>query len=388
MLVGGGLGSQRCAETLRREGYAGAIRIVCAEPHPPYDRPPLSKALLTGSVTADALSYHTAAWYHERDVDLLIGTAAVSLRLGERSLALSDGSSLRYEKLLVATGARPRMLPQFEFHENVSVLRTLNDAVSLREVLTRGPRLAIVGGGFIGLEVAATARHLGIQTNLIEADRAPLNAVLGPVLADWFRELHESEGVRVHAGVTVNSVIGEREATALVLSDGTTVETDHVLVGVGVRPAVSWLEDSGLATATGVLADADGRTGASDVFAVGDAAATWHAEAGRHLPGSHWEAAARQATRAAQRMLGRSPRPSAPPSFWSDQYGLRIQYVGHRGAEELLRIDRSGDPRSFIAWFGRADLPVAAVLVNRPRELPAARTAIGRSTHELSGTGR
>ena len=376
VIAGGGLAGQRCAETLRRSGYEQEIKMVCSEPRRPYDRPPLSKELLAGAERDAELPFRPEQWYRDQKVDLLLGLSAERLAPAERRIELSDGSSLNYDKLLIATGGRPRTLTILSGYENVSVLRSLDDAVLLREVLASRPRLAVVGAGFIGLEVAATARRLGVDVTLIEAAACPLESVLGQKLGAWFQQLHAAEGVDVRTGVTVERVDANGAARTLILSDGSVVPVDHVVVGTGIEPDVAWLTDSGLDAARGVAVDVHGRTAVEDVFAAGDAAATFDESSRRHVPGSHWEAAGRQGARAARAMLGLDPGAAPATSFWTDQYGLRIQYVGRAQSADSLRIDGDPDRRDFTATFSRAGRAVAALLVNRPRSLPAARKLI------------
>ena len=376
IIAGGGLAAQRCAEALRRGGYDGALRMVCAEPERPYDRPPLSKEALTDPVRDSALPYRSAEWYADNEIDLLLGVAAAGVAPAQHRLSLADGSRLRYRRLLIATGGRPRTVPVLAGYDNVSVLRTLHDARMLREVLASRPRLAVVGAGFIGLEIAATARRLGIEVTIIEAAPCPLAGILGPELGGWFHRLHAAEGADVRCAVTVDRVESAGAVRALVLSDGTTVETDHVVVGVGIAPEIEWLEGTALHDRGGIPVDVHGRTAIDDVFAAGDAAATFDASSGRHLPGSHWEAAGRQGARVARLMLGQDPGPAPLTSFWTDQYGLRIQYVGRRGAAETVEFDGDPESRNFTAIFSHAGAAVAALLVDRPRSLPAARQLI------------
>jgi 3-phenylpropionate/trans-cinnamate dioxygenase ferredoxin reductase component len=376
VIVGGGLAGQRCSETLRRSGYEGAIRMVCAEERAPYDRPPLSKQLLIGSVTAESLAYRPAAWYEQHGIDLLLGVRATALQPAERRLSLGTGAALRYARLLIATGSRPRTLPGLAGYDNVSVLRTVGDAIGLRDALATRPRLVVIGAGFIGQEVAASARALGAQVTMIEAARCPLEGVLGLRLGGWFTGLHRAEGVEVITGTTVDRVVGNGHVERLRLSNGRMVGADHVVAGVGVRTDTDWLASSGLESRAGVPVDPAGRTTIGTIFAAGDAAATYDSVLGRHVPGSHWEAAGRQGTRAARAMLGLDPGPAPLTSFWTDQYGLRIQYLGRANPADQLEID--GDPaaRCFTATFVRAGRPVAALLVDRVRSLPALRELI------------
>ncbi len=375
-IAGGGLAGQRCAETLRREGYERAIRVVCSEPYRPYDRPPLSKQLLTDSAHDADLPYRSAEWYQEQAVELLVGVSATGLDPAEHRLSLSDGSALRFEQLLIATGGRPRTLPILAGYDNVSVLRTLDDARVLREALASEARLAVIGAGFIGLEIAATARQLGVEVTLVEAASSPLLGVLGAKLGAWFQRLHESEGVHVRTSVRVDRVDSNGSVRALRLSDGSVVDADHVVVGTGIDPDVGWLSGSGLDVSRGVPVDIHGRTEIQHVFAAGDAAATFDEGCGCHVPGSHWEAAGRQGARAARAMLGLDPGAAPLTSFWTDQYGLRIQYVGQGRLADSIEIDGDLVARNFTAVFSRAGRGVAALLVNRPGSLPAARKLI------------
>jgi len=376
VIVGGGLAGQRCAEALRRSGYEGPIRMVCAERRAPYDRPPLSKQVLTGSVTAESLAYRPVAWYEQHEVDLLLGIRATALRPAERRLSLCTGSALRYARLLIATGSRPRTLPVLAGYDNVSVLRTVDDAIALRDALATRPRLAVIGAGFIGQEVAASARALGAPVTMIEAAGCPLEGVLGPRLGCWLTELHRAEGVEVITGTTVDRVVGNGRVERLHLSDGHVVEADHVVAGVGVGSDTDWMTGSGLESRIGIPVDHDGRTAIDTIFAAGDVAATFEPLLGRHVPGSHWEAAGRQGTRAARAMLGLEPGAVPLTSFWTDQYGLRIQYLGRAQPADEVEIDGEPALRSFTATFVRAGRPVAALLVDRVRSLPVLRELI------------
>jgi NADPH-dependent 2,4-dienoyl-CoA reductase/sulfur reductase-like enzyme len=375
VIAGGGLAAQRCTETLRAQGYDGAIRIVCGEPHPPYDRPPLSKELLTGELPEGGLVLRPPSWYEERRVDLLLDTRAVRLDPVRRELELSRGRPLRFDAVLIATGSRARMLPALDGYDNVGVLRTLDDALALRHALAPGSRLAVVGAGFIGLEAASSATAVGAQVTILEALDAPLAGVLGTQLGRWFADLHRAEGATVLLGTRVESVRGRRRVRALELADGRRVACDQVLVGVGVDPDTRWLEGAGL-DAGGVPVDPQGRTAAPDVYAAGDAALVYEPALARHLRTDHWEAAARQGVAAGRAMLGLAPARTPLPSFWSDQYGTRIQYVGRAAEADRIAID--GDPGSldFEATFTAAGVPVAVLLVGRPRALADARRRV------------
>jgi 3-phenylpropionate/trans-cinnamate dioxygenase ferredoxin reductase component len=372
VIAGGGLAAQRAAETLRRRGYEGRVRMICAEPHRPYDRPPLSKEVLAG-VEHGAL--RPASWYEEHGVELELGVAAAGLDCRRRRVTLADGRELHYDRLLIATGSRPRRLALLDGYVNVHTLRTLDDAHALRAALADGGRLVIVGAGFIGQEVAAAAARGGVQATIVEAADAPLQALLGTEVGAWFAQLHRSQGVEVLLGAGIVAAHGTRRVDALTLRDGRRLACDHVVVGIGVDPDLGWLAGSGLDT-TGVTVDADGRSAAPDVFAAGDAAATYDPILRRHVPGGHWESAARQGVAAARAMLGHEPQRSAPASFWSDLYDTRVQYLGNARIADRAAID--GDPaaRDFTITFSRDGAPVAVLLVGRPHELPNARALL------------
>ena len=348
---------------------------MCGEAHPPYDRPPLSKELLTGDLPEGGLALRPPSWYEERRVDLLLETRAIRLDPVRRELELSRGRPLRFDALLIATGSRARMLPALEGYDNVGVLRTLDDALALRRALAPGSRLSVVGAGFIGLEVASSAAAMGAQVTILEALNAPLEGVLGSQLGQWFADLHRAEGVTMLLGARIERVRGRRRVRALELADGTSVACDHILVGVGVEPDTHWLNRAGPA-AGGVPVDPQGRTAAPDVYAAGDAALIFEPALARHLRTDHWEAAARQGVAAARAMLGLEPARTPLPSFWSDQHGVRIQYVGRAAAGDRIAID--GDPggRDFEATFTKTGVPVAALLVGRPGALADARRRV------------
>jgi NADPH-dependent 2,4-dienoyl-CoA reductase/sulfur reductase-like enzyme len=352
VIAGGGLAAQRCAETLRRSGYDGRLRMICGEPHAPYDRPPLSKAVLAGA--EDGLGFRPAAWYEEHDVELLLGRHAMALDCQRREVKLVGGDVLAYEQLLIATGSRPRRLALLDRFANVYTLRTLDDARALRAALAPGSRLVIVGAGFIGQEVAVAAARAGVQTTIVETADAPLQALLGTTVGGWFADLHRAHGVEVLVGAEIAAVHGGDRVEALTLRDGRHLGCDHVLVGIGVDPDIGWLDGSGL-----VL----GRT--PGVFAAGDATG-----------GGHWETAARQGAAAARAMLGLAATRPAPSSFWSDLYDTRVHYLGHAPYADGVIVN--GDPAAgdFTVTFTRAGAPVAVLLVGRPHELPNARALL------------
>ncbi len=395
VIAGGGLAAQRCCETLRRQGFDGCIRIVCEEERAPYDRPPLSKGVLSGDRDPATLEFRPLEWYREHDVELLFGERAVALDPGINTLTLASGPTLRYESAVIATGSRPRRLPGTEQFQNAHTLRTAEDAMRLRDALRPGSRLIVVGAGFIGLEVAATARQLGVEVTVLEAAPAPLLRVLGPSLADWFVKLHRAEGVEVMLSAHV-ARFGEGPGGAewVQLTDGRQIECDDLVIGIGIAPATDWLEGSGL-DPEGVKADHCGRTEASGVYAAGDAARPLNPATGNHERSEHWEAAARQGTQVARAIVGLEPTKPALPSFWTDQYGLRVQLVGDAREADQIEIDGDPDARDFTALMIRDGTPIAGMAVGRPRAVPALReriqqanTSAERSEDEVRTAGR
>ena len=323
--------------------------IVGDERREPYDRPPLSKAILSGEQSPDAIGFRDSGWYADHEVELLLGEAAVALDPGIKTLTLASGATLRYDAAVVATGSRPRPLPGTEHFANTHLLRTVEDAERLRDALPGCGRLIVVGAGFIGLEVAATARRLGVDVTVLEAAPAPLMRVLAPELSEWFVELHRAEGVDLRLSAHV-ARFGEGPAGAewVQLTDGEQLECDALVIGIGIEPATEWLEGSGLEP-DGVRVDAGGRTRAPDVFAAGDAARVLNPLTGEHERSEQWESAARQGAQVARSIVGAEPLPVALPSFWTDQYGHRIQLIGDAREADEIRFD--GDPacRDFSA---------------------------------------
>lgn len=359
VIAGGGLAAQRCAEALRKGGHDGPVTIVCGEAIAPYDRPPLSKAFLAGDLAPGALALRPAGWHAENGVALALGDRAAGVDVTGRRLQLASGSDLPYDQLVLATGSRARTLPGTEGIENVHALRTLADATRLRRELTPGRRLVVLGAGLIGQEVAATARGLGADVTLVEAAPLPLGRALHPDLATWLVALQRAEGVEVHLGEGVAQLhVTGSTLEALELTDGTRVELDLLLVAIGVVPEVDWL---------GVpLEDLVARP---EIHAAGDLAG-----------GDHWEAAAHQGRATARAILGLDPAPPQLTSWWSDVHDLRLQGLGSPlGADDLI-FDGDRDARSFTAVALRGGTPVAALAVDRPRELPRLRRLLTPDT--------
>ena len=386
VVVGGGLAAQRFVEELRRRGLEAPIRMVCEEAEPPYDRPPLSKGVLLGTVDDRELPYRGEGWYAENGVELLLGERAVGLEAAERRLLLGGGAPLRYSRLLIATGASPLRLPFAAGLENVYELRTLADARVLRDALRDAERVAVIGAGFIGQEVAAAARALGLDVTLADALDAPLAPLLGDRVGGWLAELHRANGVELALGSAVRSLTGSRRATEVVLENGRRIACDAVVVGIGVRPATRWLAGTQLAEPGGIRVDAVGRTSIPGVLAAGDVALRYDPRARCHRRTEHWESAVLEGRTAAAAMLGAEPPPPPPPAFWSDLHGVRVQWVGDASGSDDLAIERGPGARQLAARYLRAGHTVGALLAGRPGDLPAMRREVGEGLAALASS--
>ncbi len=379
MVVGASLAGLRAAETLRGEGFSGRLALIGAEPHLPYDRPPLSKEILRGEWEPERIALRPRG-YHDLELDLRLGRRARALDLATRRLELDDGERLEWDGLVIATGASPRTLPGAAPLDNVHLLRTLDDALALRSALERTPRVLVVGAGFIGAEVAASCRRRGLEVTVVEPLRVPLERALGPELGEHVARLHREEGVDLRCGIGVSALEGERQVRGVRLVDGTRLPADVVVIGVGVAPETAWLEGSGLTLENGVVCDDTG-TAAPQVVAAGDVARWRHPLFDESVRVEHWTNAVEQGVHAARRLLLGADAAGAfarVPFFWSDQYDVKIQLAGLPGADDQVRIVH-GDPasRRFVALYGRAGRLRAALAFNNPRRLLAWRRRIG-----------
>ncbi|MEY2891932.1 MAG: hypothetical protein RJA98_1840 [Pseudomonadota bacterium] len=369
VIAGGGLAAVRTAQALRDSQHSGPITLLSAEGVLPYDRPPLSKGYLLGKVGDDKLQLLTQEKLAALAIEVRLGSGAIGLDRAARQVLLSDGRSVEYGRLVVATGARPMRLPQFEGFDNVHVLRTVADARRLREVLLPGRRLGIVGAGFIGLEIAATAREAGCSVTMVEMASAPLAAILGAELGACVQRFHERRGIQFHCGTGIAAVRGDASVNAVELANGALVDVDAMVVGAGQIPNVEWLLDSGLALHRGLVCDVHGRTEDPSVFGVGDVVCTQVGET--FHPTRQWTAVTEQARRAADALRGKTePGPVIEDNyFWSDQHGLRLQFAGQMPAEARLVWINGGPLEDRFAVLCCSRDEVAAVLsLGCPRE--------------------
>jgi 3-phenylpropionate/trans-cinnamate dioxygenase ferredoxin reductase subunit len=380
VVVGASLAGLRACEGLRHGGFDGPLALVGAETHLPYDRPPLSKEFLAGRLARDRLALTSPEKLAALELELVLGERARAVDPSARTVVLESGRRLSFDGLVVATGATPRTLRGASSLAGVITLRGLADAERLQALLGPGVRLVVVGGGFLGMEVAATARGLGAEVTVVEPQAAPLLRVLGPLIGRTIGEVHADHGVDVRTGVGVADLVGADRVEAVRLDDGSLVGADVVLVAVGVVPETAWLEGSGLELADGVVC-APTLLAAPGVAAAGDIARWPHALAGGTVRLEHRTNAAEQGVHSAASLLaGAGAAAFAPvPYFWSDQFDVKIQSIGIPwGTDDVRVVTGSPGARCFVACFGRAGLLSAVVGFNSPRQLMGFRALLER----------
>ncbi|MGV0808314.1 NAD(P)/FAD-dependent oxidoreductase [Mycolicibacterium setense] len=373
VIVGGGLAAARTAEQLRRSEYAGPITIVSDEDHLPYDRPPLSKEVLRAET--DDVTLKPAEFYAENDITLRLGSAARSVDTSAKTLKLADGSDVAYDELVIATGLVPRRIRSFGDLAGIHVLRSYDESMALREHAGQAQRAVVVGAGFIGCEVAASLRKLGVEVTLVEPQPTPLASVLGEKIGALVTRLHQAEGVDVRCGVGVSEVRGADKVEQVVLGDGTELDADLVVVGIGSHPAIEWLEGSGIELDNGVVCDEVGRSSAAGVWAIGDVA-SWRDHVGGQARVEHWSNVADQARAMVPAMLGQDASPVVSvPYFWSDQYDVKIQCLGEPEADDVVHVVED-DGRKFLAYYERDGVVVGVVGGGMPGKVMKARGKI------------
>jgi NADPH-dependent 2,4-dienoyl-CoA reductase/sulfur reductase-like enzyme len=376
--VGGGLAAARTAEQLRKCGYADPVTIVSDEQHLPYDRPPLSKDVLhdSGRSIGD-VTLKPAEFYADNDIAVRLGAAAQSVDTAAKTLNLTDGFVLDYDELVIATGLEPKRIPSFPDLAGIRVLRSFDEAMALREHAASARRAVVIGAGFIGCEVSASLRKLGVQVVLVEPQPAPLASVLGQQIGELVARLHRGEGVDVRTGVGVAEVLGEDSGnvTGVVLTDGSELDADLVVVGIGSRPATDWLVGSGVALDNGVICDEVGRTSEPHVWALGDVA-SWRSVDGHQVRVEHWSNVAEQARVMVPAMLGQEVSALVVvPYFWSDQYDVKIQCLGEPEANDAVHVVED-DGRKFLAYYERDGVLAGVVGGGMPGKVMKARAKI------------
>ncbi|MGP8205991.1 MAG: NAD(P)/FAD-dependent oxidoreductase [Acidimicrobiales bacterium] len=366
VIVGAALAGAKAAETLRTEGFDGRVVLVGEEPVRPYERPPLSKEYLRGEKSFDQVAaVHPAGFYEEHDIELRTSTSVAAIDAVSSEVVLATGERIGYARLLLATGAVPRRLsvPGADL-DGVLYLRTVADADVIAARIRSGARVVVIGAGWIGCEVAASARQLGSEVAMVEPSRLPLEGALGPEVGAIYRDLHAAHGVEMHFGARVESVQGTRSAEAVRLSDGTSIAADAVVVGVGAGPRTELAAAAGLDVGNGVVVDEHLASSVPGIYAAGDVANAFYVRYGTHIRLEHWSAALNQGPAAARAMLGGSDPYTKTPYFFSDQYDLGMEYRGY--APTFDRVVFRGDPSAgaFIAFWIAADRVVAAMNAN------------------------
>jgi 3-phenylpropionate/trans-cinnamate dioxygenase ferredoxin reductase subunit len=369
VVVGASQAGVAVVHTLRAHGYDGRLVLVGDEPHLPYERPPLSKDVLTGTKPPESAELRPPAWYVEQDIDLRLGQRVTGL--DDDGVVLASGERLAADRVLLATGGRARRPPGLPEHDRVLTLRTRDDADRLRALVRRGGRLVVVGAGFLGAEVAAAARSVGAEVVLLEALPAPLSRVLGADMGAVLSRMHRDAGVDLRVGTAVTGIRAGSHGVSVLTSEGDPVDGDAVLVAVGMVPNDDVAAASGIAVADGVLVDASCRTSRPHVYAAGDVARHSHPLYGTAIRVEHYDNANAQGAAAAAAMLG-APEPYANPHwFWSEQYDHFISYAGHAETWDAVVVRGDLEAYDFTAFYLSGGVVAAVLGVNRPREVKA-----------------
>lgn len=380
VVVGASLAGVSAVDGLREHGFDGEITLLDAEEDLPYDKPPLSKQALAGAMPYEDLPLRPEAWYAEQRVSLRLGTRARRLDPVARAVHLESGAVLGYDGLVLATGSTARDVPvPCSAPERIHRLRTLEDSRRLQADLRPGRHLAIIGAGFIGLEVASTARQFGLDVTVVETAATPLGRVFGSRVGGWFRELHERHGVTLRCAEHLEGITDGPEGFTLHFSGGRTVVADVVVASVGASPQVGWLAGSGLDVSDGVRCASDLTTGVPDVVAAGDIATWRNPLFDEAMRVEHWTNAVEQGRHAAASLLGRREDYAPVPFFWTDQHDAKVRFVGRAAAEDDV-VTAEPKPGSLVAGFGRHGIVRGAVCVNAPKQLATLRQAISNRT--------
>lgn len=366
VIIGAGLAGAKTAEALRANGYTGSVDLIAGEDHLPYERPPMSKDYLAGKSSFDDAAVHPADWYDDQHVTLHQGVSATAINRNAHQVTLDDGTTLAYDKLVLATGSTVRRLPLDGADAgNVHYLRTVEDSEAIRDAFGEGRRLVIIGGGWIGLEVAAAARAACTAVTILEGGKLPLLRVLGDEIAQVFADLHVANGVDVHTDIRVKDIATQDGiGTGVRLEGGEVITADAIVIGIGVAPAVDLAEDAGIDVDNGVLVDSSLRTSDPDIYAVGDIANHDHPVLGHRVRVEHWATALNQPTTAASALLGGDEPYTELPYFYSDQYDLGCEYIGHATPDSYNRVLVRGDlaSREFVAFWINSDNQIQAAM--------------------------
>jgi 3-phenylpropionate/trans-cinnamate dioxygenase ferredoxin reductase subunit len=381
VVVGASLAGAKAVESMRESGYDGPLVMLGAEAHPPYERPPLSKGHLLGTSELESAFVKDAGWYDEQGIDLRTGAEVTALDTGAHRVVLADGSQ-SYSRLLLATGCSPRRMPLAEEHgAPITYLRTMEDSVRIKAALRPGARIVVIGGGWIGLEVAAAAREDGAEATVVESLELPLLRVLGAEVAEIFAGLHRDHGVDLRFSAEVTAVERDGDRAVVRLADGAAIEADLVVVGVGVAPNTALAESAGLPTDNGILVDEYLRTSDRDVYAAGDVASVAHPVLGQRVRVEHWDNAIGQGTVAGQNLAGREVPYERLPYFFTDQYDLGMEYVGYvprSGYDSVVLRGDTTETRVFTAFWLRDGTVLAGMQANDWDATEHIRQLVGR----------
>lgn len=378
VVAGGGLAAVRVTEFLRRRGFDGAVVVLGDEPHLPYDRPPLSKDVLTGKSRPQDVTFKDGQAFADLDVELRTGCAVLGLD-PVRGVVETVAGRVPYDDLVVCTGARPRPVPWQTPPEGVLVLRTVDDAVAIRAELERRPAVVVAGAGFVGAEVASSARALGLDVTVVEVQPTPLARAVGPLVAAAFVSMHRANGTDLRCGVAVAEVLGRERVEAVRLTDGSVLPCDLLVAGLGVVPNVEWLAGSGLRVDDGVVCDGQLCAGPPNVHAAGDVARWTDPRTGRSARGQQWMVAVEQARHVANRLTGGAPAPfTTGRYFWTHQYGHHFQFAGDAGAPEVRVLCGALEADEFVVGYGDGGRLVGVLAKNRSAAFVRAKTAMDR----------
>jgi NADPH-dependent 2,4-dienoyl-CoA reductase/sulfur reductase-like enzyme len=373
VIVGGGAAGLGAADMLRREGYDGSLTMISADDWPPYDRPNLSKDFLTGAAPDEWMRLRLPGFYREQNIDLVLNSRVSALDIPRRRIQLEDGQTYGFDALLIATGSEPvRLNIEGATDSRIHYLRTFADARAIASKAASAKRVAVVGASFIGLEVAASLRTLGITVDVIAPENQPLERVMGGEVGCMIRGLHEAHGVVFHLGETVRRIDG----TTLTLTGGATLEADFVVLGVGVRPSLTLAEQAGLTIDRGIVVNEYLETNAPRVFAAGDVARWPDPHSGERIRVEHWVVAERQGQVAAKNILGYPERFDAVPFFWSQHYDVTINYVGHAERWDSIEIDGDLNARDCAVSYKRGGRTLAVATISRDRQSLQAEAAM------------